>query len=121
MCSSGYRSYPRIVSKSYCLTDGNPPTLYDCIDLAQRGGGFAGRIHRSNLDEANSGHEHAQATCVKSRTLDETTNGTRRQTSSVPVVPDRPEVRHPVVARGRLTAQVLHEVVPLLPNREGVK
>ena len=78
-------------------------------------------VNRINLDEANSGREHSQATCVKSRTMDETTDGTRRQTSSVPVVPDRPEVRHPVVARGRLTAQVLHEVVPLLPNREGVE
>ncbi len=44
MCSSGCHSHPPIVSKKYCLTDGNPPTLYGCSDLDLHGGGFAGRI-----------------------------------------------------------------------------
>jgi hypothetical protein len=54
MCLSGCHSHPPIVSKSYCLTAGNPPTLYDCIDLAQRGGGFAGRIQISDLQAGNT-------------------------------------------------------------------
>jgi len=39
MCFSGYHSHLPIASKNYCLTAGNPSTLYGCTDHALHGGG----------------------------------------------------------------------------------